>query len=60
VIYDIVSFWFHPFVVVTDVGLIVCSVSLLRKPTRENARRVKKLVLVCFVFGLLAYIFGAL
>lgn len=53
-----VSVWFVPFVVVTDVGLAVSSVWLLRDYSRENARRIKRLVLVWFVFGLLAFLAG--
>lgn len=59
-LFGLVSLWFIPFVLVTDVGLIVCSVVLLKNYSRENARKIKKLVLLWFVFGLLAYIFGAL
>lgn len=55
-----ISVWFIPFVLVTNIGLIVCSVSLLKDYSRENARKIKKIVLACFVFGLLAFIFGAL
>ena len=54
----IVSFWFIPFVLVTDVGLIWCSISLNLKPQRENARKIKKLVLFLFIFGLLAFVSG--
>ena len=57
-IFHLVSFWFVPFVLVTDVGLVWCSISLIRNASRENARRVKKMVLLLFVFGLLAFIFG--
>jgi geranylgeranylglycerol-phosphate geranylgeranyltransferase len=57
-IFNIVSFWFVPFVLVTDVGLICCSASLIKNPSRENARQIKKIVLFLFVFGLLAFIFG--
>jgi geranylgeranylglycerol-phosphate geranylgeranyltransferase len=56
----LVSIWFIPFVLVTDVGLVVSSTVLLKNYSRENARKIKKLVLLWFVFGLLAYIFGAL
>ncbi len=55
-----VYFWFIPFVLVTDVGLIVCSALLLLNPSRENARRIKKVVLYLFLVGLLAYIFGVI
>lgn len=54
----LVSFWFIPFVLVTDFGLVGCSVLLVKNPSRENARRIKKLVLILFIMGLLAYIFG--
>ena len=60
VILNIVSIWFLPFVLVTDVGLVWCSVSLLKNPERENSRKIKKTVLFLFIFGLLAFIFGML
>ena len=59
-ILGLVGFWFIPFVLVTDVGLIACSILLLLNPTRENARKIKKIVLYLFLIGLLAYIFGAI
>jgi geranylgeranylglycerol-phosphate geranylgeranyltransferase len=55
-----VSLWFIPPVVVTDVGLIVSSVMLLRDYSRDNARRVKKIMLLWFMFGLLAFVLGTL
>ena len=58
VILNLVSFLFVPFVLVTDAGLIWCSVSLVRNPSRSNARQIKKIVLFLFVFGLLSFIFG--
>ncbi len=57
---NLVSVWFVPFVLVTDVGLVLCSVLLVRNPARDNARRIKRIVLYLFVFGLLAFIFGML
>jgi geranylgeranylglycerol-phosphate geranylgeranyltransferase len=59
-ILNIISIWFIPFVLVTDVGLLWCSVSLLKNPERENSRKIKKTVLFLFIFGLLAFIFGML
>jgi geranylgeranylglycerol-phosphate geranylgeranyltransferase len=59
-ILDIVSIWFIPFVLVTDVGLFWCSISLLKNPERENSRKIKKTVLFLFIFGLLSFIFGML
>ena len=54
----LVSFWFIPVVLITDTGLIGCSALLLSNPNRENARRIKKLVLYLFVIGLLAFVVG--
>jgi geranylgeranylglycerol-phosphate geranylgeranyltransferase len=55
----LVSVWFIPLVVVTDSGLLVCSFTLLKDYSRENARRVKHRVLLFFIFGLLAFAAGA-
>ena len=56
----LVGIWFIPLVLVTDVGLVVCSVLLLLDPSRESARKIKKAVLLLFLVGLLAYIFGVI
>ncbi len=56
----LVSVWFIPFVLVTDVGLAVCSAILLVDHSREKARKIKKIVLLLFIVGLLAYIFGVI
>lgn len=57
---NLVSFWFIPFVLVTDVGLVLSSALLLKDCSRENARKIKKWVLLLFVVGLLAYVMGFL
>jgi geranylgeranylglycerol-phosphate geranylgeranyltransferase len=59
-ILGLVGIWFIPFVLVTDVGLVVCSALLLMDHSREKARRIKKVVLYLFLVGLLAYIFGVI
>jgi len=56
----IVSFWFVPFVVVTDLGLVASSFMLMANHSRENAKRVKNTVLLWFTIGLLAFVAGAL
>jgi geranylgeranylglycerol-phosphate geranylgeranyltransferase len=56
----VVHFWFIPFVLVTDIGLIACSALLLMDHSREKARKIKKVVLYLFLVGLLAYIFGVI
>jgi len=57
-ILDIVSIWFVPFIVVTDFGLTLSSILLLKNPSRENAKRIKNSVLVFFLFGLLGFVAG--
>jgi geranylgeranylglycerol-phosphate geranylgeranyltransferase len=54
----LVGIWYIPFVLVTDIGLVICSTLLLVDHSREKARRIKKIVLILFLIGLLAYIFG--
>lgn len=54
----IVSIWFLPFVVLTDIGLILASTLLLLNPSRENARRIKNRNLFWLFTGLLAFITG--
>jgi geranylgeranylglycerol-phosphate geranylgeranyltransferase len=56
----LVGFWFIPFVLITDIGLGICSIMLLMDNSRGKAKRIKNIVLLLFVFGLLAYIFGVL
>jgi geranylgeranylglycerol-phosphate geranylgeranyltransferase len=54
----LVSLWFIPLVAVTDVGLIASSVLLIRDCSRKNAKKIKNLVLIWFLFGLLAFVIG--
>jgi geranylgeranylglycerol-phosphate geranylgeranyltransferase len=56
----LVSVWFIPAVLVTDVGLIASSAVLLKNHTRENSRRIKKTALLWFLFGLLAFLSGTI
>jgi geranylgeranylglycerol-phosphate geranylgeranyltransferase len=57
--WGVVSFWFLPFVLLTDLGLVLASVLLVMNPSRENARRIKNRNLVWFFAGLVAFIAGA-
>ena len=57
---NLVSLWFIPLVAATDIGLAASSFMLLRDYSRENARKVKNMVLLWFLLGLLAFIVGAL
>jgi len=57
---NLVSLWFIPLVAVTDFGLVASSFMLLRDYSRENARKVKTMVLLWLIVGLLTFIIGAL
>jgi geranylgeranylglycerol-phosphate geranylgeranyltransferase len=56
----LVGIWFIPFVLVTDIGLVICSTILLADHSREKARKIKKVVLILFLIGLIAYISGTI
>jgi len=56
----LVSFWFIPVVILTDIGFVLSSALLLKDYSRENARNIKKIVLLWFVTGLLAFVSGVL
>lgn len=57
---NLVSLWFIPLVAITDFGLAASSFMLLKDYSRENARKVKKFVLLWLIVGLLAFFIGAL
>jgi geranylgeranylglycerol-phosphate geranylgeranyltransferase len=57
---DLVSYWFIPLVLITDIGLAASSFMLIKDYSRENARKIKKNVLLWFIIGLLAFIVGAI
>jgi geranylgeranylglycerol-phosphate geranylgeranyltransferase len=56
---NLVSFWFIPLVAVTDLGLVASSLMLIRDYSREQARKIKKAVLLWFIVALLAFVVGA-
>ncbi len=55
----LVSFWFVPLVAITDIGLVADSILVLKDYSRENARKVKRHVLLWFFIGLIAFIVGS-
>jgi geranylgeranylglycerol-phosphate geranylgeranyltransferase len=56
----LVGIWFVPFVLVTGIGLAICSTLLFVDHSREKARKIKKVVLILFLIGLIAYTFGTI
>ena len=59
-LWELVSNWFLPPVILTDIGLILSSILLLKNPSRKNSKRIKNLSLVWFTTGLVAFILGTL
>jgi 4-hydroxybenzoate polyprenyltransferase len=57
-ILGLVSYWYIPFVVVTDVGLATASILLVLHPSREKARWAKNRDLFWFFTGLFAFVAG--
>jgi len=56
----IVSIWYIPFVVAADIGFAASSVILVRRSTREKARKIKNFVLIWMLVGLSAFIAGTI
>jgi 4-hydroxybenzoate polyprenyltransferase len=54
----LVSMWYPILVTITDIGFIVTSISLVNIPSRENARKKKRLVLIWMILALLAFLMG--
>ena len=59
-LWGLVSEWFIPPVILTDIGLLASSILLLRDYSRKNAKRTKNMTLIWFATGLLAFILGRL
>jgi geranylgeranylglycerol-phosphate geranylgeranyltransferase len=60
VIRNLVSIWYIPFVLVTDIGLIHGGYCLVRNTSRENARLIKNRVLYLMLIGLIGFVTGGL
>jgi len=60
VILDLVSIWFIPLIVVTDVTFLAFSYLLLKDHSRKNAKKIKNLILICFILGLLSFLVGVI
>ncbi len=57
---NLVSFWYIPFVAITDLGLIYSSYQVISDPTRETSRQVKTRILYLMLAGLLGFAAGSL
>jgi len=57
---QLVSFWYIPFVAITDLGLIYSSYQVTSDPTRETSRQVKTRILYLMLVGLIGFAAGSL
>jgi len=57
---QLVSFWYIPFIAITDLGLIYSSYQVIRDPTRETSRQVKTMILYLMLIGLIGFAAGSL
>jgi len=56
----IVSMWYLPPIVATDLGFTISSAMLVKDPSREKARQIKNLVLVWMLLGMISFFTGTL
>jgi geranylgeranylglycerol-phosphate geranylgeranyltransferase len=56
---DLVSKFYLPAVVVSDLGFVTSAISLLRNHSVENAKAVKNRILIWMMIGLVAFLLGA-
>jgi len=59
-LWGLVSDWFIPAVIITDVGLAVSAVWLLKDHSRTNAKKIKNMHLAWFITGLVAFVMGTI
>ncbi len=57
---SLVSYWYIPFVLMTDVGLIVSSYQIVADPSRKTSRSIKTRILYLMLIGLIGFATGSL
>ena len=57
---NLVSYWYIPFVLLTDIGLIFSSYQILTDPSRETSREIKTRILYLMILGLIGFAAGTL
>ncbi len=56
----LVSYWYIPFVLTTDIGLVTCSYQIIADPSRETSRKIKTRILYLMLMGLIGFAAGSL
>ncbi|MFC1803827.1 UbiA family prenyltransferase [Thermoproteota archaeon] len=57
---NLVSFWYIPFVLITDIGLVISSYQIIVDPNRKTSRAVKNRILYLMLMGLIGFAAGSL
>ncbi|MEM2587806.1 MAG: hypothetical protein QXV23_05850, partial [Candidatus Bathyarchaeia archaeon] len=57
---NLTTMWFLPPLIITDIGFIYSSLSLVRKQTREEAKKIKNRALIWMALGLIAFMSGTI
>lgn len=57
---QLVSFWYIPFIAITDLGLIYSGYQVMKDPSRETSRSVKNRILYLMLLGLIGFAAGSL
>jgi geranylgeranylglycerol-phosphate geranylgeranyltransferase len=57
---NFVSYWYIPFVILTDIGLIISSYQILKDPSRKTSRDIKTRILYLMLLGLFGFAAGTL
>lgn len=52
--------WFLPPLIIADIGFIASSISLMKKQTKENVKKIKSRALIWMLLGLIAFILGTI
>ena len=60
ILLEITHMWFIPPLMIADIGFIISSISLMKNHTRENAKKIKNMVLIWMTMGLIAFIAGTI
>jgi geranylgeranylglycerol-phosphate geranylgeranyltransferase len=56
----LVSYWYIPFVLMTDIGLIISSYQIISDPSRKTSRSIKTRILYLMLIGLIGFAVGSL
>jgi len=60
IILGLVNILFIPPLIVADIGFVVSSISLVKDYNRKNAKKIKSMVLLWMIMGLIAFITGTI